>query len=454
MGNFFNKAEDESRAEEIRPGLQSASASTFSEAGQKSNAVAVETAEELDEAKTERKEKKKKESKNVIQIESPRDSSNFYRVELVWKTWDVYGDDTNVQHGSVNPKILYEAAKRNHPSAIPKHVKTLEDFIPLVTCLEQSAHLEEVLDKMEFYMAYLIDDKRAIIDMCKGFVKQQYEQQIYYTETRYSPHLLCSKVLTPEEVLVTILDALHEASQSYGITVKSILCCMRNWKGGEKAQEVVDLAIKYQSKGVVGVDLAGSEQAATSKEYKEFFDQVKNVKGLHITIHAGEACGPESVKDALHNLHAERIGHGYRATEDEDVMKELRPIFSHFCNCQEIIIITRAVRHIVLKDKDWSRHPIAIFAQKGVSFGINTDDPCVMATDYSHEVETCSQLIRLDEKTILQSFVNSARATFLNGEEKEKLVKTIEERVNKRVSVENISRKLKTDIIFRKYVKH
>jgi len=355
-------------------------------------------------------------------IKGPVDSSDFHRVEL-----HVHLD------GSVSPQILYEAAKRNKPHAIPSHVKNWEDFVPIVTCIGQSAHLEDLLSKMQHYMPFIIDDKTAIADMCRDFVERQYKHQVYYTETRFAPHLLCDTKMTPEEVLVLVLDTLQEASKQYNIIVKTIVCCMRHWKADKRAQETIDLAIKYRYKGVVGVDLAGSEQAATSKEYQKIFEQVKGVEGLHITIHAGEGCGPESITDAIEKMYAERIGHGYRAMEDTNVLNYLIENNIHVECCPTSSVITRAVQHIVLKDEDWSRHPMKAFCQNGVNFSISTDDPGVMATDYSQELHVCSQLIKMEQKEILQCFVNAAKAAFVDGKEKEELVQTIQSRVDKKL---------------------
>jgi len=239
--------------------------------------------------------------------------------------------------------------------------------------------------------------------------------------------------MSAEEVLVTILDTLEEAGKQYNIIVKSILCCMREWKADERAKESVELAIKYRPKGVVGVDLAGSEQAATSKEYKKIFDQVKGVPGLHITIHAGEACGPESITDGVKELYAERIGHGYRAIEDENILNYLIENNVHVECCPTSSVMTSAVRDIALKDEDWSKHPINIFVEKGVNFSISTDDPGVMGTNYSREVHVCTNLIKMEEKHLLQCFVNAAKAAFVNGDEKTKLVELIETRVNQKL---------------------
>ena len=86
---------------------------------------------------------------------------------------------------------------------------------------------------------------------------------------------------------------------------------------------MVEFAKKYRQEGVVGLDLAGAESAATSEHFKHIFEQVQDVDDLHVTIHAGEACGAHSVTDALDNLFAERIGHGYRCLEDEKVLERV-----------------------------------------------------------------------------------------------------------------------------------
>merc|ERR1712228_664684 len=105
---------------------------------------------------------------------------------------------------------------------------------------------------------------------------------------------------------------------------KSLLCNMRSWKGDKRSSEIIQLAVKYgQSNGgdVVGIDLAGDE-AMTKPDHgwKQIMETAKKKHNLKITIHAGEACGPESVWDALDNLHADRIGHGYACLKDTDLM--------------------------------------------------------------------------------------------------------------------------------------
>ena len=83
--------------------------------------------------------------------------------------------------------------------------------------------------------------------------------------------------------------------------------------------KLAELAIAFKNQGVIGFDLAGAEFDNPAKHHKEAFDlALKN--NLNITIHAGEAYGPESIHQALHYCGTHRIGHGTRLIEDGDLM--------------------------------------------------------------------------------------------------------------------------------------
>ena len=82
--------------------------------------------------------------------------------------------------------------------------------------------------------------------------------------------------------------------------------------------KLADLAVRYKNRGVVGFDLAGAEENFPAKEHREAFYLIDN--NINATIHAGEAFGPSSIHQAIHQCGANRIGHGTRLKEDKDLM--------------------------------------------------------------------------------------------------------------------------------------
>ena len=82
---------------------------------------------------------------------------------------------------------------------------------------------------------------------------------------------------------------------------------------------MAELAVAYKNRGVVCFDLAGAEYDYPAKHHREAFQLIRN-NNINCTIHAGEAYGPESIKQAIHVCGAHRIGHGCRLREDGDLL--------------------------------------------------------------------------------------------------------------------------------------
>jgi adenosine deaminase len=131
--------------------------------------------------------------------------------------------------------------------------------------------------------------------------------------------------------------------------------------------------------GVIGITIGGSEQLHPAAPFAPVFERARRA-GLRLTAHAGEAAGPESVRQAVDDLGVDRIGHGVRAVEDPGLMAELvqRQIPLEVCP-------TSNVRTGVVGSLD--EHPIRWMIEQGAFVTVNTDDPamfgCSLAGEYA-----------------------------------------------------------------------
>ncbi|MEJ2535440.1 MAG: adenosine deaminase [Gammaproteobacteria bacterium] len=164
---------------------------------------------------------------------------------------------------------------------------------------------------------------------------------------------------------------------------------------------------------LVAVDLAGDEAAYPPELFTEHFRRVRDA-GLHVTIHAGEAAGPESVWSAIRDLGAERIGHGFRSIEDPALVDYLadRRIGLECCPTSNL--------HIQ-EVKAYAEHPIRELAARGVKFCLNTDDPGISNITLAHEYDVAAPAVGLSEAQIRQSQRDALDMAFLSRGEKEKL---------------------------------
>lgn len=151
--------------------------------------------------------------------------------------------------------------------------------------------------------------------------------------------------ITPTEVLETVLEAAeYMKTKLPQIKVKFIMSAIVAFP--QWSLQLAEMCVKYRSRGVVGIDLAGSTDGISADgwaKHKAAFDFAKE-NNVHITVHAGEAEGPQSCTKAVDELHATRIGHGYHIVDDEKVYDRFKAEQYHLECCPRSSYLTGAVK--------------------------------------------------------------------------------------------------------------
>lgn len=200
----------------------------------------------------------------------------------------------------------------------------------------------------------------------------------------------------------------QRGERDFGISVLWIFDAVRHF-GAEAAQKVFELADCYRHRNVIAVGIGGDEQKAKPELFRDSFAYAAD-NGLHLTAHAGEAAGPESIWGAI-NLRAERIGHGLTAAQDPDLVEELaqRQVPIEIC-------ITSNVRTGCCKTV--SEHPAKQYFDHGLMITVNTDDPAMFGTTLSHEYQLAQQAFGFTDEHLRELARNSFEASFLPAEKK------------------------------------
>ena len=216
-----------------------------------------------------------------------------------------------------------------------------------------------------------------------------------------------------------------------------------------RSMDIVDLADRYRSAGVVGIDLAGDEHNYPIAPHIAAFKRAVEL-GIHRTIHAGETGSSESVRQAIEDCHAERIGHGYAIIDDRTVYDLIQARDIHLECCLTSPIQTNAIgkyipqdgqkeeKHLMLhghetktrlhshiKSKKEVWHPIHHFARDNLNFSLSCDDPSVSQITIEHEYEHALADLKLSPAQLTRCVFNAARSTFLNGEERKLLIRRL-----------------------------
>ncbi|KHJ94462.1 Adenosine/AMP deaminase, partial [Oesophagostomum dentatum] len=161
--------------------------------------------------------------------------------------------------------------------------------------------------------------------------------------------------LTSTGVVEAIKRGFDRGEADFGVKARSIVCCIRGLH--QYADDVLRIASECGHLGVVGVDVAGCAHGADEQYEPEVVHMFQEAykRGIHRTVHAGESGGAKEVVKAITDMHAERIGHGYRVMREPYLYKKyfLDDHRIHLEACPYSSIMTGAV------ELNWKKHPIA-----------------------------------------------------------------------------------------------
>lgn len=190
----------------------------------------------------------------------------------------------------------------------------------------------------------------------------------------------------PQTVLDTLLDAGHLAEEATGVGVGWLITADRTLAPALAVTQA-EIAVRNAGRGVVAFGLANDESASPPELFAEAF-AIANDGGLIAAPHAGEHRGPQAVTSALDVLGADRIQHGVRAIEDDELVDRLagRSV------CLDVCPTSNVALSVV---SDLAHHPLPMLLERGVACTINADDPLLFGVDLLHEYEVARDVLHL-----------------------------------------------------------
>jgi adenosine deaminase len=311
--------------------------------------------------------------------------------------------------GNVRLETVLDIARR-HQVDLPAW--TLEELRPYVQVLEREPSLMAFIAKFDVLRRVVVD-----YDAVRRIVRENLEDAVAdgidYIELRFSPRFMAEyHGLDVHGVAEAACDALEEARGKIPVRAKLIGIISRHY-GAEAGWLELEAAVRCRDRGIVALDLAGDEANFPGDLFVDHFRKARE-EGLRITVHAGEAAGADSVRQAVLELGAERIGHGVRSVEDPAVVDLVAERGIHLEVCPTSNIHTSTVR-------DYASNPLPTLLRRGLSVGLNTDDPSISGIDLPHEYRIARTGLGLSEDELLQLQKNALAAAFLSPEERAEL---------------------------------
>jgi len=307
---------------------------------------------------------------------------------------------------SVDPAVMWEIA---HAQGIKLPTKDYWRFVDLITA--NAAKVRSFDDYLEmFRWTELIQSsptaiERSVYQTIAGAYRKN---NITLLELRFNPMKRNrGGEQDLDHIMMAAIRGIDRASLEYPVRTGIIVCLDRTFD--RRLNEIlVDKALRFQGRGVVGIDIAGPRRREF--HYAECAELYKRAKtaGLGLTVHAGEDEGYQSVREAVKYLDPDRIGHGVRATEDEETMEMLKERGITLEVCPSSNLNTRVVKGVA--------HMKRIFRSlnsHGVGYTINTDGPEMLATNLRGEIDfllsnqilTEPEVLKANGRAFLSSFV-------------------------------------------------
>jgi aminodeoxyfutalosine deaminase len=200
----------------------------------------------------------------------------------------------------------------------------------------------------------------------------------------------------------------QRGEQDFGISLLWIFDAVRQF-GAEKAGKVLNLTIQFRDRNVAGFGIGGDERQGPPELFKDVYARAAD-HGLHLTAHAGESAGPESIWGAL-NLKVERIGHGLTAGQDPELIEELAQRQVPIDICVTSNLKTGCCSEL-------AQHPVRRYFDEGLMLTLATDDPAMFRTSLVDEYRLVQETFGFSDEHLRELARNSFEASFLPPEKK------------------------------------
>ncbi len=201
----------------------------------------------------------------------------------------------------------------------------------------------------------------------------------------------------------------ERGERDFGVSLYWIFDAVRHF-GVEAAEKVFDKAIQLRERNVIGIGIGGDEARGPAEWFGDMYARARD-NGLRLTAHAGESCGPESIRSALDALHAERIGHGLHAYCDPDLMARLAEEQVPVEICLTSNLRTGCCDAI-------GQHPLKTYYDRGLVVTLNTDDPAMFGASMCGEYQLAQNTFGFTDGQLRELAMNSFRASFLPEDRK------------------------------------
>jgi len=306
--------------------------------------------------------------------------------------------------GSFEPQLMFEIAQRN---GISLKYKTVEE----VQAAYQFNNLQEFLD-IYYAGAGVLINQKDFYDMTMAYLEKAHQENVLHTEIFFDPQTHTDRGIAFETVIEGILAAMKDAEKSFGISSLLILSFLRHLSE-EAAFKTLEEALPWKE-NLVAVGLDSSEVGNPPQKFENVYRKAKKL-GFKAVAHAGEEGPAEYIWDSLNLLKIDRLDHGNRSLEDDNLVKELVKREMALTVCP----LSNDKLQVV---KDMKEHPIKRMLELGLKATVNSDDPAYFGGYMNANFNAITEALDLSKDDLYLLSRNAFEACFVSNERKSEMI--------------------------------
>lgn len=303
--------------------------------------------------------------------------------------------------GSLEPEMLFALAQRNNidiPFATVDDVRKAYSF----------SNLQDFLD-IYYQGMNVLQTEQDFYDLTYAYLEKVAAQNVMHAEIFFDPQGHTARGIAFATVLNGIVRALEDGEQKLGVSSRLIMCFLRHLSE-EEGVKTLEEALPYKDK-IIGVGLDSSEVGHPPAKFAQLFARARD-EGFLIVAHAGEEGPPAYVREALDLLKVNRIDHGNRALEEQELVRRLV--------AEEMALTVCPLSNLKLcVVDDMGKHPIKRMLDLGLKATVNSDDPSYFGGYMNENYIAITEALDLDKSDLVTLSRNSIDASFLSDHEKE-----------------------------------
>ncbi len=297
--------------------------------------------------------------------------------------------------GTLEPEMMFSLAAKH---GIPLPHRSVDD----VRAAYQFSDLQSFLDLYYAGCSVLVD-RRDFYALAMAYFTRAHADHVVHAELFFDPQTHTARGVPLEVVFGGLRDAMDDAFRRYGITSELILCFLRHLPEAD-ALATLDAALPFRSE-FIGVGLDSGERGNPPSKFERVFARARGL-GLHAVAHAGEEGPSTYIREALDLLKVERIDHGVRCDEDDQLVERLvrEAVPLTVCPLSNLkLCVVRAL----------ADHNFARLLRRGVAVTINSDDPAYFGGYIGANYRATAAALDLSPGDLASVAENAVRASFL-----------------------------------------